>query len=96
MYAYYGPSGNLIIAEEESIVPAGTKHIKVQEDFVFDPTKSYSIDWQSQTLIGTEIPVIPEPVDQIKLLTAQLEAATQRADFLEDCISEMADKVYAT
>lgn len=96
MYAYYGPSNNITLVEKESVVPEGRDRIQVQDGFIFEPNKSYSIDWQSQTLVGVEIPVIPEPVDQIKILTSQLEAATQRADFMEDCLAEMAEKIYTT
>lgn len=32
---------------------------------------------------------------EIRLLKAQLQAATERQDFLEDCIAEMAAAVYS-
>ena len=44
-------------------------------------------------------PVIPKTNAELeqenKLLKAQLNAATQRSDFIEDCIAEMAMQVYA-
>lgn len=35
-------------------------------------------------------------VDDIALLKAQLKAQTERSDFIEDCIAEMAGVVYNT
>lgn len=35
-------------------------------------------------------------VDDISLLKAQLKAQTERSDFIEDCIAEMAGVVYNT
>lgn len=41
-------------------------------------------------------PVIPpNPMDEIKLLKQQLKAASDQNEFLEDCIAEMAEIVYA-
>ena len=44
-------------------------------------------------------PVIPKTNAELeqenKLLKAQLNAATERSDFIEDCIAEMARQVYA-
>lgn len=44
-------------------------------------------------------PVIPKTNAELeqenKLLKAQLNAATERSDFIEDCIAEMASVVYA-
>lgn len=44
-------------------------------------------------------PVIPKTNAELeqenKLLKAQLNAATERSDFIEDCIAEMAMQVYA-
>lgn len=42
-------------------------------------------------------PGSPEPniEEQVKVLTAQLKAAQESNTFLEDCIVEMADIVYA-
>lgn len=44
-------------------------------------------------------PVIPKTNAELeqenKLLKAQLNAATERSDFIEDCIAEMAMRVYA-
>ena len=37
----------------------------------------------------------PDPMAEIKLLKQQLQAASDQNDFLEDCIAEMAEIVYA-
>lgn len=37
----------------------------------------------------------PNPIDEIDLLKKQLKAASDQNDFLEDCIAEMAEIVYA-
>lgn len=52
-----------------------------------------------KTLWWEELPTpyAPEPTEeekQITLLKAQLQAATERSDFVEDCIADMATKVY--
>lgn len=45
------------------------------------------------------VPVVPPTNEELeqenKLLRAQLQAATDRQDFIEDCIAEMAGVVYA-
>ena len=41
-------------------------------------------------------PVLPpDPMAEINLLKQQLKAASDQNDFLEDCIAEMAEIVYA-
>lgn len=40
--------------------------------------------------------ILSEIIDENKLLKAQLKAQTERADFIEDCIAEMAGVVYNT
>ena len=37
----------------------------------------------------------PDPMTEIKLLKQQLKAASDQNEFLEDCIAEMAEIVYA-
>lgn len=49
--------------------------------------------------IDTQEYTEPEPTltrepDEVELLKAQLKAQTDRCDFLEDCIAEMAMQVY--
>ena len=37
---------------------------------------------------------VEQPIEQVALLQAQVQALTERGEFLEDCIAEMAMKVY--
>lgn len=39
---------------------------------------------------------LDEQIQENKLLKAQLQAQTDRADFIEDCLAEMAGVVYNT
>lgn len=41
-------------------------------------------------------PTVEELANENKLLKAQLQVQTERSDFMEDCVAEMATKVYAT
>ena len=41
-------------------------------------------------------PTVEELANENKLLKSQLQAQTERSDFMEDCVAEMATKVYAT
>ena len=62
------------------------------------PASAIEISFEEYQALGFYIPT-PEPaLDALqaenKLLKAQLKAQTDRADFIEDCIAEMAVKVY--
>lgn len=53
------------------------------------------------TVTEPGVPDMPAPMPtetekQLTLLAAQLKAATDRADFMEDCVAEMATQVYNT
>lgn len=57
------------------------------------------IDGKLVRLLSTNsIPEEPSPIEELqaenKLLKAQLQAQTERSDFIEDCIAEMATMVY--
>ena len=41
------------------------------------------------------LPKESEPIDEVTLLRAQVQALSDRNDFMEDCIAEMAMLVYA-
>ena len=50
-----------------------------------------------QTIHSSSVPVnttIEELAEENKLLKAQLQAQSDRSDFIEDCIAEMAIQVY--
>ena len=40
------------------------------------------------------LPEEPQPVDEVTLLRAQVQALSDRNEFMEDCIAEMAMMVY--
>ena len=46
-------------------------------------------------LVPQEPVLPPDPMEEIKILKQQLKAASDQNDFLEDCIAEMAEIVYA-
>lgn len=41
------------------------------------------------------LPSVEDLIEENKLLKAQLQAQTERSDFIEDCIAEMAMQVYS-
>ena len=41
------------------------------------------------------LPEEKPPIDETELLKAQVKALSERNDFMEDCIAEMAELVYA-
>lgn len=41
-------------------------------------------------------PTVEDLITENDLLKAQLQAQTERSDFIEDCIAELATKVYST
>ncbi len=41
------------------------------------------------------LPKESEPIDEVTLIRAQVQALSDRNDFMEDCIAEMAMLVYA-
>lgn len=64
------------------LVPEVT--IDANGDLHYGEVDSETLHWGSD----------PDPVDEVALLKAQLKAQTDRCDFLEDCIAEMAMRVY--
>ena len=86
MYVYDIYNGseiiNTIIAEEHFINEYCAKH-------------KYTFKKKEQTNN-----ILYTPIEQLqqenKLLKAQLQAQTERSDFIEDCIAEMAGIVYNT
>ena len=52
--------------------------------------------FQNGSFVYDPLPVDTTPdIDEITLLRAQVQALTDRGEFLEDCIAEMAGIVYA-
>lgn len=83
--------GDFQLSDEECILS-----ISMTEEY--DPAYNYQL-LPNGNIIKTPIPE-PEPVqptteDRVKLLEQQLKAASDQNEFLEDCIAEMAEIVYA-
>lgn len=56
-----------------------------------------SFDEYNKTRVSMGLAAIkPEPPDELTLLKAQLQAMTERNEFIEDVIAEMAMEVYKT
>ena len=85
--------------KEIFLLPASATFIPI---ISFDTTKEYLVfeneEWASKLIPNPDPvdPVDPQPSmeDQVILLRAQLQAQTDRSDFVEECIAEMATLVY--
>lgn len=62
----------------------------VQLNWVYNPTTG-KFSEPSESLSP---PSVKDLVAENKLLKAQIQAQTERSDFIEDCIAEMATQVY--
>ena len=76
----------------------------VPEDMAIPDTFPFvSIEVDGQVVISMSPSVVPDPepvlepiiVPSNELLSAQIKATTDRQDFLEDCIAEMASVIYS-
>lgn len=83
--------GDFQLSDEECILS-----IPMTEEY--DPAYSYQL-LPNGSIVKT---LIPEPKaeqptteDRVKLLEQQLKATSDQNEFLEDCIAEMAEIVYA-
>ena len=67
------------------------------EDYVKQYCQNNKYTYEKENTINV---VKPDPISTLqqenKLLKAQLQAQTERSDFIEDCIAEMAGVVYNT
>lgn len=78
---YNDGSSNVILGEEQFVkTDSNIKEYHVLESITDIPKKDPIIVLQQEN----------------KLLKAQLKAQTERSDFIEDCIAEMAGVVYNT
>lgn len=71
--------------------------ILASEEYVKQFCKKNNYTYKKDELLAIEN---PDPISALqqenKLLKAQLKAQTDRADFIEDCLAEMAGVVYNT
>lgn len=89
-YVYKNKSGGWSISVEP---PKGVEY----HEFDSIPDGDGAVYYRDGKLYREPIPKAQEPLDEpieVKLLKAQLKAQTERSDFLEDCIAEMATVVY--
>ena len=67
------------------------------EDYVKQYCQNNKYTYEKENTINI---VKPDPISTLqqenKLLKAQLQAQTERSDFIEDCIAEMAGVIYNT
>lgn len=66
---------------------------KIVSNIEYIQSNSNIIEYEKISDINDEKRTV---VDTITLLKAQLQAQTERSDFIEDCIAEMAGVVYNT
>lgn len=67
---------------DKSLIPTDSDN--VARDYVYDGNKFSESDYY----------LLQEQASENKILKAQLKAQTDRSDFIEDCIAEMAVQVY--
>ena len=79
-WAAYAPFINVILGDDGKI-----SNISNGQEIKPDPTSE-----------PESKPTVEELANENKLLKTQLQAQTDRSDFMEDCVAEMAEKVYAT
>lgn len=83
--------GDFQLSDEECILS-----ISMTEEY--DPAYNYQLLPNGniiKTLIPEPEPVQPTTEDRVRVLEQQLKAASDQNEFLEDCIAEMAEIVYA-
>lgn len=78
---YKDDTTNIIIASEQYV----KTNNNIKEYFILDSVKTLQ-----------KLDPIATLQQENKLLKAQLQAQTDRSDFIEDCIAEMAGVVYNT
>lgn len=84
----------------ESTTPLdGISNTLVPTGYGIGDTYSNGVWSKAKSTLPTPDPTTHQPnigdlIDENKLLKAQLQAQTERSDFIEDCIAEMATVVY--
>lgn len=102
-YCYQDSKTNslsLSLTFNRELVPEWAKYVIVDDNFEFNYHYMYWIDEENklQTQECKIMPLQKSPVQVLQeenaLLKAQVKAMSERSDFIEDCIAEMASKVY--
>lgn len=96
MFAYHNKFGITVVSPE---LPEGVSAFVTFEDFPAEGGVPLLLDGELHFVAPTPPPEKKgDPVEQLqaenRLLKAQLQAQSDRADFVEDCIAEMAMVVY--
>jgi hypothetical protein len=101
LYAYNRGSGVTFSIEKPGIA---VDYVELEDNFTPEMTKQYRVNdgslsiverLMSETTEDEETPVTLESLqEENKLLKAQVQAQSDRSDFLEDCIAEMALEIY--
>lgn len=79
-------NGKLVnnIVASENFVKKYIENTSMTYELIIEPQKTY------------KEPTLDSLQQENKLLKAQLQAQTERSDFIEDCIAEMAGVIYNT
>lgn len=96
MTYYFYNNYNGIVSTTDFDMVKGREYIELPYNYQFEPGYSYTLDFANQQIIKTKVDPSPEPIDPVKLLEAQVQALSDRNDFLEDLIAEMAWQVYSS
>lgn len=96
---YHGflPDGWAVIPDDMTLeaFPFGTVEATVDEETGLMTVTKWTPGTLPEPDPGPEPgPTVEDLVAENKLLKAQVQAQTERSDFLEDCIAEMAAQVY--
>ena len=102
-YCYQDSKTNffsLDLTFNKEIIPDWARYVVVNDNFEFDYHYMYWIDDENK--LQTQECRIASPQktpvqflqEENTLLKAQIQAMSERSDFIEDCIAEMASKVY--
>lgn len=101
VYLVKNGSGNIEIFSEKPLgIECVETELELEPGFMYGLTDDgavyvYPVGGQSITPEKTKSDRILELENENALLKAQLQAQTDRSDFIEDCIAEMAMQVYA-
>ena len=89
---YLNPPSNAIIIDR-NVLPDGniTQYKYIDNEFIYDPLPEPEPEIPAPTAEER----ITELESDKKLMDAQIQALSNRNDFLEDCIAEMATIIYA-
>ena len=90
MYALsLGDDGRVLSATLPEYAPAGAVQVEALPEGDISDYK-----YVDGAFVLEPLPTPAQPIDDMTLLQAQVQALSERNDFMEDCIAEMAMQVY--